>query len=400
MTVAPPFLTRVCISNYKSIAACDVNLGSLAFLVGPNGSGKSNFLDAIRFVTDALDTTLDHALRDRGGIGEVRRRSRSHPRNFEIRLEFHIPDGPDGHYSFKIESGSAGGFSVKDEECIVAGPELTDHASFRVSNTAQEVETSLNVAMPAVMHDRLYLVAISANEPFWSVYDALVRMRFYNLNPGIIREPQKPNPDNFLKHEGGNLASVLASLRKQHPKTMERIEQYLGSVVPGINSVKRISPGAHEMIEFNQTVPGQKKPWRFRATSMSDGTLRVLGILTALLQNNSTPPTFVGIEEPEIALHPAALAALIDAFQDAKRQTQVIVTTHSTDLLHFDAVRTDELLGVSAETGATVIGRVDQGSRKALHDRLFTAGDLLRLNKLPPDKTTVSSSRQIKFFDL
>src|SRR5215210_4107750 len=69
------FLTRVVLENYKSIARCDVPLGSLTFLVGANGSGKSNFLDALRFVADALRSSLDHALRDRGGIKQVRRRS-------------------------------------------------------------------------------------------------------------------------------------------------------------------------------------------------------------------------------------------------------------------------------------------------------------------------------------
>src|SRR5713101_3554241 len=76
------FLTRVVLRNYKSIAACDVQLCPLVFLVGPNGAGKSNFLDALRFVADALRTSLDHALRDRGGIKEVRRRSGGHPTHF------------------------------------------------------------------------------------------------------------------------------------------------------------------------------------------------------------------------------------------------------------------------------------------------------------------------------
>ena len=64
----PTLITRVVLKNYKSIARCDVRLRPLMFLVGPNGSGKSNFLDALRFVSDALNTSLDHALRDRGGI--------------------------------------------------------------------------------------------------------------------------------------------------------------------------------------------------------------------------------------------------------------------------------------------------------------------------------------------
>jgi predicted ATPase len=55
-------MTRIVLRNYKSIAACDVSPAQLCFLVGPNGSGKSNFLDAIRFVADALRFSPDHAL--------------------------------------------------------------------------------------------------------------------------------------------------------------------------------------------------------------------------------------------------------------------------------------------------------------------------------------------------
>lgn len=76
------FLNRVTLRNYKSIAACRVDLHELTFLVGPNGSGKSNFLDAIRFVADSLRSSPDHALHDRGTIKEVRRRSGGHPNHF------------------------------------------------------------------------------------------------------------------------------------------------------------------------------------------------------------------------------------------------------------------------------------------------------------------------------
>lgn len=79
-------LTRIVSRNYESIAACDVRPAQLSFLVGPNGSGKSNFLDVLRFVADSIRFSLDHALRDRGGIGEVRRRSGGHPHRFAIRL--------------------------------------------------------------------------------------------------------------------------------------------------------------------------------------------------------------------------------------------------------------------------------------------------------------------------
>ena len=78
-------ITRVRLRHYRSIAACDVDLGPIALLVGANGSGKSSFLDSLRLVSDSLQTTLDHALRDRGGIAEVRRRATGHPTHFGIR---------------------------------------------------------------------------------------------------------------------------------------------------------------------------------------------------------------------------------------------------------------------------------------------------------------------------
>ena len=315
MTATPPFLTRVRIKNYKSIKACDVKLGSLAFLVGPNGSGKSNFLDALRFVAEALNTTLDHALRDRGGIGEVRRRSGGHPNNFTIRLDFQLPTGITGHYSIQIAARKGGGFSVGKEQCSVFGPGIAERESFSVAEVdgIRTVETSLEVVVPAAAPDRLYLQPLSSIEPFRAVYDMLTRMCFYNLNPDAIRALQAPDPGSLLRRDGSNLASVLANLLKQSPETVALIEEYLGVVVPGVRSVERLALSGVETIEFRQDVAGQKSAWKFPARSMSDGTLRALAVLTALLQDSPGPPSLVAIEEPEIALHPAAVGVLLGA---------------------------------------------------------------------------------------
>jgi ABC-type multidrug transport system ATPase subunit len=64
--IDPVFLKRVVLNNYKSIKECSVKLGPLTFLLGQNGAGKSNFLDALRLVAESLNTSLEHALRDRG----------------------------------------------------------------------------------------------------------------------------------------------------------------------------------------------------------------------------------------------------------------------------------------------------------------------------------------------
>ena len=106
-------VTRVRLRNYKSIAACDVRPAPLSFLVGPNGSGKSNFLDALRFVAEALRFSLEHALRERGGIPEVRRRGR--PNHFGIRLDLQLPRA-EGWYAFRVGAKARGGYGVQQEE--------------------------------------------------------------------------------------------------------------------------------------------------------------------------------------------------------------------------------------------------------------------------------------------
>jgi len=394
------FLRRVVLKNYKSIAACDVQLGPLTFLVGPNGAGKSNFLDALRFVADALRTSLDHALRDRGGINDVRRRSGGHPTHFGMRLSFCLRSGEKGHYAFRIGSQRGGGYEVQQEECYLYG---TSASHFRVENgniTSVSAQTA-----PAVSSDRLYLVNVSGLPEFRSVYDAFSNMGFYSLNPDRIRDLQPPDSGKLLARDGSNLAGVLAQLEAQNPATKQRIEEYLGKIVPGGRRVEHRVLGPKETIEFGQAVAGSEFPWRFLAANMSDGTLRALGILVALLQSgdgNGTGPyvPLVGIEEPELALHPAAVGVLIDSLREASRTTQVLVTSHSPDLLDNPQLDTDTILAVVADAGRTTIGRLDETGKSALHDRLYTAGELLRLNQLAPDPAARElSGRQLRLFD-
>jgi predicted ATPase len=120
---------------------------------------------------------------------------------------------------------------------------------------------------------------------------------------------------------------------------------------------------------------------------MSDGTLRALGVLTALFQGNSDhSPSLIGIEEPETALHPAASAALREALVRAGERTQVLVTSHSPDLLDDVAIPADSLLVVVSEEGATRVAPVDGASRQAIRDHLYSAGELLRLDQLSVEK--------------
>jgi predicted ATPase len=381
------FVNRVVLRNYRSIAACDVKLGPLVFLVGPNGSGKSNFVDALHFVSDAVRDSLDHALRDRGGIKEVRRRSQGHPTHFGIRVEFEVRSGASGHYAFEIAARTGGAFAVKKEECYISLPDRESADYYEVAEGT--VKKSTLPSPPAAMEDRLYLVNVSGFAPFRVLYDTLTQMGFYNLNPDVLRDLQTPDPGNLLTRDGSNVASVFNRISSNNPALRKRMVEYLSKVVPGISNVSHKDVGPRETLEFRQAVRGNEHPWRFLASNMSDGTIRTFGVLVALFQQTAknAPVSLVGIEEPEIALHPAAAQVLMDSIRDASERTQVLVTSHSPDLLDSDALSDEIILAVLSEEGDTKVGRLERAGREALREHLYTAGELLRMNQLVPDES-------------
>lgn len=405
------FITRVILKNYKSIAACDVHLQPLTFLVGRNDAGKSNFLDALRFVTDALNYSLEHAIRDRGGINDVRRRSRGHPNHFSIGFEFAFPDGLTGYYAFRIGAGKRNDrtrdknveYRVQTEVCKLYNKNLlTPNIYFHIDEGAV-IDTNIDVP-PAAAADRLYLLNASGLPEFRPIYDTFSRMGFYNLNPDKIRDLQTPDPRDVLTRDGGNITSIFSQLS---PAVKENIEEYLAAVVPGIHKVNVKVFGPKETLEFRQDVAGDNHTWRFLANNMSDGTLRALGILVALFQGdtgtqNSVP--LVGIEEPEIALHPAATGVLLDALRDAAYKRQVLITSHSPDLLDDKHLDVDSILAVEAQDGNTLIAPVDKIGRSIMGDNLCTAGELLRLDQFQPDPTQLPKGHgpkveQLNLFD-
>ena len=386
------FLKRVVLNNYKSIKECSVKLGPLTFLVGQNGAGKSNFLDALRMVSDSLTTSLEHALRDRGGINEVRRSSSGHPTHFGIRLEWRLNnDESKGMFAFRVGSQKKGGVEIQQEECWVSDKSSSGAHYYKVTNGS--VSTNIGIAPPA-SSDRLYLVAAAGLPVFRPIYNALSHMGFYNFNPDEIRDVQPPDPGEILKRDGSNLASVLSFLQKGDTSLYYRIVEFLSKVVPGIEGVEIKHMGKKETIEFRQLVGSNEDPWRFLAENMSDGTLRALGVLTALFQTSidkGRKISFVGIEEPEVALHPGAAGILRDALCSASMATQTAVTSHSPDLLDDKDISDECILAVISQNGETKIGPIDATGRSAIKEGLYTAGELLKLNQLEPDEDAVNN---------
>ncbi|HWE60739.1 MAG TPA: AAA family ATPase, partial [Chloroflexota bacterium] len=147
------------------------------------------------------------------------------------------------------------------------------------------------------------------------------------------------------------------------------------------------SVSMHDALDFIQASGSDGQVRTLPAMSMSDGTLRALALLVALLQGmgeEGNRPSLVGIEEPEMALHPAATAVLLDALHEASLSTQVLVTTQSPDLLDNREIVAGWLLAVAEQSGATTVGHISEGQRSILRDGLRTAGELLRTGDFRP----------------
>lgn len=376
-----PFLRRVKIRNYKSIERADVSLGRLTVLVGRNGSGKSNFLDALHFVSDALLVSLESAVKTRGGIHALQWRGHM-DRPIGIDLEVGLPYDQIGLYNLKIAGVRGGGFEVIQESSWT-GVEGDSSGDYEVQY-GQLIGASVE-NMPPASRDRLYLGNASGFPVFRPLYDALLSMGFYNLSPEAMKELQVPDAGELLHRDGSNIASVFNRL---NPGERKRIREYLATIVPEILSVVSVDLGPRVTLGFLQAEEGRDSAPVFYASSMSDGTLRALGTLVAVTQlaGRRHPVSLVGIEEPETALHPAAAGALMDALREASSHTQILLTTHSPDLLDQVDLETDTLLAVASREGRTEIAPIDGASREAIRSHLFSPGELLRLDQLEPDR--------------
>jgi hypothetical protein len=156
--------------------------------------------------------------------------------------------------------------------------------------------------------------------------------------------------------------------------------------------------------------------------------LRALGVLVAVFQGVPDQsvtdaghlPSLVGIEEPEAAVHPAAAAVLRDALRDAATRRQIVVTSHSPDLLDDPTVPlggsttggsaispffkdpsrvepVERILAVGWNGGSTNVGELDDAGKMALRESLYTPGELLRINQLLPSGR---SDAPLRLFEL
>ena len=390
-------ITRVRVKNFRSIADADVELGPLTVLVGRNGSGKSAFIDALRFVRDATQIGLDLAVERRAGLQVMKHHFSIGEVFIAFDFEFVI-ENKKSQYGFSLTTSNQNIY-VSSEYCKVAADFPKENSEFSVKSgrlvnisdetlsTVKNYQTDLQIehmslALPI-------MAAVSRN--FSLVRDALDGNYYTEFSRGLWI-PQTPLPNDEMKDMGINFASVLQKLARTD--AIIPVNNALSRIVSDIKSLRCIELGDFLLpqVEHEYVNDGHKNTiWRDLGQE-SAGTVRASALLVALKQIISPQKRMspLAIEEPEIALHPGALAVMADEIREAASSRQIIITTQSPDLI--SRFRAEELRVVERVNGATQIGRLDETQREVIERELFSAGDLLRIEGLRPEPVRAPST--------
>jgi predicted ATPase len=387
-------ITHAYISRFKSVADAHITFGPVNILVGRNANGKSNIVDALYFVHDAISEDLDTAIVKRHGIESIRQYSKTRPYNITVELSITTSTGH-GKYRFGLASGR-GSYRVIEEsaEWIDAdrlhsgtGPPLSRTTTFRRDHTGKVALAS----DPPLKNSPPDSVTISSSElfgttiagPAFTMYAALLRPLMddiqsfvsYAIYPNTLREPRVVSRLDQLASDGSNLPSILRLINTGRRVDKESLINAVRLVMPNIVDITTRSAGGYYVPIVQVREPGGDTH-SFNMSQISDGTLRVLGMLTAFYQPNA--PRVIALEEPEQMVHPGVLPILADAAKEYVSGgiggRQVFMTTHSPAML--DLFEPEDIIWTKQVDGITRCGPINARQLGAVKNQLFTAGEL------------------------
>lgn len=347
------------IEGYRSIRALRLSLTPVTVVVGPNGSGKTNLYRALRLLSAAAEGTFARSLGDEGGMPSVlwagpRKKSATARFTAGVELDdiaYEIACGlmPPPQGPFKLDP------DVKDETVWVLEGRTRHVVAKRDAGSAwlHDAEGKRTAFPFDLWNGESVLAQLSEPHRFpllSALRGALVQWRFYHhfrTDPdAAIRQPQVGVRTPALAHDGSDLAAALMTV------------QEIGDRALLHQSVERAFPGARlELYEeqgrfgFRLEMPGLLRP--LESAELSDGTLRYLCLVAALLSPR-TPP-FLAFNEPETSLHADLLPALAELVTDAGTRGQILVTTHAEPLARaLEKARGTSTVRLTKRDGATV----------------------------------------------
>ena len=375
-----PMLKHLRLDNYRSFRSESVDLDNPTFLVGQNGAGKSNFVDAISFLAEAMASSLSMVFHRRSGFERVVHRggkSRLSTIGFHLKLQDLNDHTRQATYDLVLRGRRDYRLEIVREHCMVEGPDGSETTFNRHASRNSSVRWSGDVSAPKLTSSTLALSLIGDSR-FEPVFHFLANMRTYRIDPLTLRSDHEQYGNMELDEDGSNAARVLRRMEKKSPEDWKEVCELLASAVPGLADVQARRRNGELTLEFLQNLRTGRT--RFDAADMSDGTLRALGILVAAYQHPA--PSLIVIEEPEASIHPGALGVVLDVLRDARRSSQIVVTTHSPDVLDAKWIKDRHLRLVSWDEGITRIDTMAPSVRRAMAEQLFGAGELLRSNAL------------------
>ncbi len=380
------------VKRYRSLADINLRFGTVRLLVGPNAAGKSNLIDALRLLAEAVRADMETAVTRRGGLKSVVFLGSDEP-TFEIALEYFVPDPTarrsQSDMSYRVRVAERQGRpGVEREELLIkrkrnerGAPKLWFRTQWGRGEALRDAASDRREAFETGDPGVLALKALG----FLDAYPRIRALRtfiegwqFLSVDLTRVREPRRDERAAALSSDAANLANVLRTLRTSNGGG--RYHQILDDLQSMLRHVEEVSTRLeHGRVTLLMRERGFTDP--LEALALSDGTLRLLAILTAL----GTMPEhgLLCIEEPEHGLHPLLFGPLLDLVRErcpVGGPKQVLVTTHSPDLV--DAAEPSEVLPVERDQkGATRLLELDQDRvRKWLED--FRLGELWRMRQL------------------
>lgn len=340
-------ISRIKLKNWKNFKEVDVPLKNRVFAVGPNASGKSNFLDVFRFLRDIAKPGggLQNAVLDRGGISKIRcLAARTHP---DVEVEIHLSEYDSEKVNWKYAIG------IKQEVRGYRLPVLTYEKVWQ----GEKLILSRPDSQDKKDKERLtqtHLEQINANKEFREITRFLESTVYLHLLPQLLKHPQSFTGHDLPGDPFGK--GFLERISKVNEKTrnawLKKIEAALKIAVPQFNQFEykeeNGKPHLEALYDHWRPKAGKQKEDQF-----SDGTLRLIGLLWSLQESDS----LLLLEEPELSLNSAIVTripALIYKLQKPKKR-QVLISTHSMDLLSDKGISLDEILLLSPSVEGTVI---------------------------------------------
>lgn len=393
------------IRHFRSLDDVTVEFATpITVIVGANAVGKSNLVDCLRFVRDAVVDGLGHAITRRGGVGRIRQYSRR--KSFKIGVQLHFTDNLDSpdqepdRYGFDLNPMKGGNYAVDSEganfsyrknakrRISIARDADGELNAFDVDSSQSNSTTSIvsrkclfsggGLSGRDELNLRLFPALVGRKVPFTPI---ISEWRFSAPHPSVLKNLSSVDKDTSLSEDGTNWASVLkALLRSTEGRTaLDRINEAMRAVIPKYKDVAVSTVGSYLVPQFRFEAGEQTV--EFDPPQLSDGTLRVFGILLALYQQ--PPANLLVIEEPEQSVHPGALAVLVDSMREVSEVTQIIVTTHSPQLV--DLFKPEEIRVATMQDGRTHITPIAKNQINAVKQRLMSLAEFMQVEGLQPD---------------